>query len=90
MSGSVSSSGSSNAQQIQQSLSSGSTGYVVLSQSATVYYGDQPQPTQDSGPVTNIGLIVGVTIGGVAAVAIIGFAIYKFVQMRKARNLIPV
>lgn len=40
MSGSVSSSGSSNAQQIQQSLATGSTGYTVLSSSATVYYGD--------------------------------------------------
>jgi hypothetical protein len=88
VSGSVSTSGSSSAQQIQQSLSTGTTGYTVLSQSATVYYGDQAQPTEEA-PKTNVGLIVGVTIGSVAAVAIIVFAVYKFIQMRKA-NLMPI
>lgn len=35
-------------------------------------------------------MIVGVTIGSVVAVAIIGFAVYKFVMAKKASQAVPI
>ena len=82
--GTLSSSSQSNANTIQSSLSSSLTGFTVLSSSATVYYGTDPYtPPADTTPGSttitpvNIGLIVGVVVGGVVFIAILVVIIYK-------------
>lgn len=82
MSGTLSTSSQSNANNVQSSLTSSITGFRVLSSSATVYYGSDPYtPPADAPPATatatNVGLIVGVVVGGVVFIAILVVIIYK-------------
>lgn len=80
--GSISTSSQAQATSLQSNMGTTVPGYTVLSSSASVYYGDAqytaPEEAKANNQTTNVGLIVGVVVGGVALIAIVSFLIYKF------------
>lgn len=89
--GAISASDYNDAVSIQNKLSSTVPGFTVLSYSSTIYEGSQVKSNKDpSSP--NVGLIVGVTIGAVAVLALIAFIIVmvyrkKFKKKEEERNV---
>lgn len=93
--GSVSASSQSQAQTLSSGMQGASFSYPILSSSVGIYYDDQKQDEDKddddddggkNGRPAPIGAIVGGTVGGLVAIGIVAFIVYKVKKAKAANN----
>lgn len=88
---SVSTTGKSQASQIQSSASDtsamvGSVGSVIYSSVGITYDGEDIESSEEESSSSNTGMIVGIVIGSLVLVAIIAFVAYKIISSKRGHN----